>query len=47
MNTDKNTDRSKQPRPSSRELSEEELYCVTGGRVGGGPIMLNPQPLPP
>jgi hypothetical protein len=47
MNTDKKTDRSKQPQPSGHELSEQELYCVTGGRVGGGPIMLNPQPLPP
>jgi hypothetical protein len=43
-------------RTSGDELSQHQLDRVTGGRIGGpgpiadfgpGPIMLNPQPLPP
>jgi hypothetical protein len=30
-----------------RELGEAELDLVIGGHIGPGPIMLNPQPLPP
>jgi hypothetical protein len=47
MSTQTNTKLSKRPRTSGHELSEHQLESVTGGRIGPGPLALNPQPLPP
>jgi hypothetical protein len=33
-------------KPGGTQLSDDALECVTGGRLGPGPMPLNPQPLP-
>ena len=48
MSTNTNTKPSNErPQDSRHELSEQALESVTGGRLGPGPMALNPQPLPP
>lgn len=48
MTTNTNTKlANERPQPPSHELSEQALESVTGGRLGPGPMPLNPQPLPP
>jgi hypothetical protein len=47
MRNDKQIRSQEKPPSSNRELTDQELDLVVGGRIGPGPLALNPQPLPP